>query len=72
MKNNILVVLFYPIGYGSVFAQKKDKKLQKKEEIEVKKDSTSTSYESLLKGAKTKNGLLKVHQVKEKIYFENS
>lgn len=62
----------------SMVAFSQDKKTKKKDaaktENEAKKDSTAkgnaTAYDDFIKGAVTKDGLFKIHTIKEKIYFE--
>ena len=63
----------------SMVAFSQDKKTKKKDaaktENEAKKDSTAsksdiTAYNDFIKGAVTKDGLFKIHTIKEKIYFE--
>ena len=75
MKKILLVVLL--LQSMVVFSQ--DKKTKKKDaaktENEAKKDSTAsksdiTAYNDFIKGAVTKDGLFKIHTIKEKIYFE--
>ena len=74
MKKILLVVLL--LQSMAVFSQ--DKKTKKKDaaktENEAKKDSTAkgntVAYDDFIKGAVTKNGLFKIHIIKEKIYFE--
>ena len=75
MKKILLVVLLFQSM--AVFSQ--DKKSKKKDaaktENEAKKDSTAsksdiTAYNDFIKGAVTKNGLFKIHTIKDKIYFE--
>jgi len=75
MKKILLVVLLFQSM--AVFSQ--DKKSKKKDaaktENEAKKDSTAsksdiTAYNDFIKGAVTKDGLFKIHTIKEKIYFE--
>ncbi|AZZ58182.1 zinc-dependent metalloprotease [Riemerella anatipestifer] len=54
------------------FAQSKvsPKDSVKTEKEDSKKNEDFEPYEKLLKGAETKQGLLKIHRVKDKIYFE--
>ena len=75
MKKILLVVLLFQSI--AVFSQ--DKKSKKKDaaktENEAKKDSTAkkgntAAYNDFIKGAVTKDGLFKIHTIKEKIYFE--
>ena len=74
MKKTLLAVLL--LQSMVVFSQ--DKKTKKKDatrtENEAKKDSTAkgntTAYDDFIKGAVTKDGLFKIHTIKEKIYFE--
>ncbi len=74
MKKILLAVLL--LQSMVVFSQ--DKKTKKKDatrtENEAKKDSTAkgntTAYDDFIKGAVTKDGLFKIHTIKEKIYFE--
>ena len=74
MKKVLLAVLL--LQSMVVFSQ--DKKTKKKDaaktENEVKKDSTAkgntAAYDDFIKGAVTKDGLFKIHTIKEKIYFE--
>ncbi len=75
MKKVLLAVLL--LQSMVVFSQ--DKKTKKKDaaktENEAKKDSTAsksdiTAYNDFIKGAVTKDGLFKIHTIKEKIYFE--
>ena len=75
MKKILLVVLLFQSM--AVFSQ--DKKSKKKDaaktENEAKKDSTAkkgntAAYNDFIKGAVTKDGLFKIHTIKEKIYFE--
>ena len=74
MKKVLLAVLL--LQSMVVFSQ--DKKTKKKDaaktENEAKKDSTAkgntTAYDDFIKGAVTKDGLFKIHTIKEKIYFE--
>ena len=75
MKKILLVVLLFQSM--AVFSQ--DKKSKKKDaaktENEAKKDSTAkkgntAAYNDFIKDAVTKNGLFKIHTIKEKIYFE--
>ena len=75
MKKILLVVLL--LQSMVVFSQ--DKKTKKKDaaktENEAKKDSTAsksdiTAYNDFIKGAVTKDGLFKIHTIKDKIYFE--
>ena len=63
----------------SMVAFSQDKKTKKKDaaktEKEAKKDSIAsksdiTAYNDFIKGAVTKDGLFKIHTIKEKIYFE--
>ena len=63
----------------SMVAFSQDKKTKKKDaaktENEVKKDSTASksdimAYNDFIKDAVTKDGLFKIHTIKEKIYFE--
>ena len=63
----------------SMVAFSQDKKTKKKDaaktENEAKKDSTAsksdiTAYNDFIKGAVTKDGLFKIHTIKDKIYFE--
>ena len=75
MKKILLAVLLFQSM--AVFSQ--DKKSKKKDtaktENEAKKDSTASkgntaAYNDFIKDAVTKNGLFKIHTIKEKIYFE--
>lgn len=75
MKKILLVVLLFQSI--AVFSQ--DKKSKKKDaaktENEAKKDSAANkgntaAYNDFIKDAVTKNGLFKIHTIKEKIYFE--
>ena len=75
MKKILLVVLLFQSM--AVFSQ--DKKSKKKDaaktENEAKKDSAAkkgntAAYNDFVKDAVTKNGLFKIHTIKEKIYFE--
>ena len=74
MKKVLLAVLL--LQSMVVFSQ--DKKTKKKDaaktENEAKKDSTAkdntTAYDDFIKGAVTKDGLFKIHTIKDKIYFE--
>ncbi len=74
MKKILLVVLLFQSM--AVFSQ--DKKSKKKDaaktENEAKKDSTAkghtAAHNDFIKGAVTKDGLFKIHTIKEKIYFE--
>ena len=75
MKKILLVVLLFQSI--AVFSQ--DKKSKKKDaaktENEAKKDSTAkkgntAAYNDFIKDAVTKDGLFKIHTIKEKIYFE--
>ena len=75
MKKILLVVLLFQSM--AVFSQ--DKKSKKKDaaktENEAKKDSAANkgntaAYNDFIKDAVTKNGLFKIHTIKEKIYFE--
>ena len=75
MKKILLVVLL--LQSMAVFSQ--DKKSKKKDaaktENEAKKDSTAkkgntAAYNDFIKDAVTKDGLFKIHTIKEKIYFE--
>ena len=75
MKKILLVVLLFQSM--AVFSQ--DKKSKKKDaaktENEAKKDSTASkgntaAYNDFIKDAVTKDGLFKIHTIKEKIYFE--
>ena len=75
MKKVLLAVLL--LQSMVVFSQ--DKKTKKKDaaktENEAKKDSTAsksdiTAYNDFIKDAVTKDGLFKIHTIKEKIYFE--
>ena len=75
MKKILLVVLLFQSM--AVFSQ--DKKSKKKDtaktENEAKKDSTAkkgntAAYNDFIKDAVTKDGLFKIHTIKEKIYFE--
>lgn len=55
---------------SQIFKKKKKKKDATTEQTDsVKKDSAS-DYKKLLKGAKTTEGMFKIHQVKDKYYFE--
>lgn len=74
MKKILLVAMMLQ----SMVAFSQDKKTKKKDaaksENEAKKDSTAkgntTAYDDFIKGAVTKDGLFKIHTIKEKIYFE--
>ena len=75
MKKILLAVLL--LQSMAVFSQ--DKKSKKKDaaktENEAKKDSTASkgntaAYNDFIKGAVTKDGLFKIHTIKDKIYFE--
>ena len=75
MKKILLVVLLFQSM--AVFSQ--DKKSKKKDaaktENEAKKDSTAkkgntAAYNDFIKDAVTKDGLFKIHTIKDKIYFE--
>ena len=75
MKKILLVAMMLQ----SMVAFSQDKKTKKKDaaktENEAKKDSTAsksdiTAYNDFIKGAVTKDGLFKIHTIKEKIYFE--
>ena len=75
MKKILLAVLLFQSM--AVFSQ--DKKSKKKDaaktENEAKKDSTAkkgntAAYNDFIKDAVTKNGLFKIHTIKDKIYFE--
>ena len=75
MKKILLVVLLFQSI--AVFSQ--DKKSKKKDaaktENEAKKDSTAkkgntAAYNDFIKDAVTKDGLFKIHTIKDKIYFE--
>ena len=74
MKKVLLAVLL--LQSMVVFSQ--DKKTKKKDaaktENEAKKDSTAkgntAAYNDFIKDAVTKDGLFKIHTIKEKIYFE--
>ena len=75
MKKILLVVLLFQSMV--VFSQ--DKKTKKKDaaktENEAKKDSTAkkgntAAYNDFIKDAVTKDGLFKIHTIKDKIYFE--
>ena len=75
MKKILLVVLLFQ----SMIVFSQDKKSKKKDaaktENEAKKDSTASkgntaAYNDFIKDAVTKNGLFKIHTIKEKIYFE--
>jgi len=75
MKKILLVVLLFQSM--AVFSQ--DKKSKKKDaaktENEAKKDSTASkgntaAYNDFIKDAVTKDGLFKIHTIKDKIYFE--
>ena len=74
MKKVLLAVLLLQ----SIVVFSQDKKTKKKDaartENEAKKDSTvkgnTTAYDDFIKGAVTKDGLFKIHTIKEKIYFE--
>ncbi len=75
MKKILLVAMMLQ----SMVAFSQDKKMKKKDaaktENEAKKDSTAsksdiTAYNDFIKGAVTKDGLFKIHTIKEKIYFE--
>ena len=75
MKKILLAVLLFQSM--AVFSQ--DKKSKKKDaaktENEAKKDSTAkkgntAAYNDFIKDAVTKDGLFKIHTIKEKIYFE--
>ena len=74
MKKVFLAVLLLQ----SMVAFSQDKKTKKKDaaktENEAKKDSTAKGntavYDDFIKGAVTKDGLFKIHTIKEKIYFE--
>jgi len=74
MKKILLAVLL--LQSMVVFSQ--DKKTKKKDAVktenEAKKDSTAkgntTAYDDFIKGTVTKDGLFKIHTIKEKIYFE--
>ena len=75
MKKILLVVLLFQSM--AVFSQ--DKKSKKKDaaktENEAKKDSAASkgntaAYNDFIKDAVTKNGLFKIHTIKDKIYFE--
>ena len=77
MKKILLVAMMLQ----SMVAFSQDKKTKKKDaaktENEAKKDSTAsksdiTAYNDFIKGAVTKDGLFKIHTIKEKIYFEIS
>jgi len=72
-------ILLVAIMLQSMVAFSQDKKTKKKDaaktENEAKKDSTAsksdiTAYNDFIKGAVTKDGLFKIHTIKEKIYFE--
>ena len=75
MKKILLVAMMLQ----PMVAFSQDKKTKKKDaaktENEAKKDSTAsksdiTAYNDFIKGAVTKDGLFKIHTIKEKIYFE--
>jgi len=74
MKKILLAVLL--LQSMVVFSQ--DKKTKKKDAVktenEAKKDSTAKgntpAYDDFIKGTVTKDGLFKIHTIKEKIYFE--
>jgi len=75
MKKILLVAMMLQ----SMVAFSQDKKTKKKDaaktENEAKKDSTAsksdiTAYNDFIKGAVTKDGLFKIHTIKDKIYFE--
>ena len=75
MKKILLVAMMLQ----SMVAFSQDKKTKKKDaaktEKEAKKDSIAsksdiTAYNDFIKGAVTKDGLFKIHTIKEKIYFE--
>lgn len=75
MKYQILVVVMAAILFSNVgYAQKQNKKRSSKDApVMVEKptrDSTKNSYEKLVKGAETVNGMFKIHQKSDKIYFE--
>ena len=72
-------ILLVAIMLQSMVAFSQDKKTKKKDAAktknEAKKDSTAsksdiTAYNDFIKGAVTKDGLFKIHTIKEKIYFE--
>ena len=72
-------ILLIAMMLQSMVAFSQDKKTKKKDaaktENEAKKDSTAsksdiTAYNDFIKGAVTKDGLFKIHTIKEKIYFE--
>ena len=73
-----VIVLFMVAALGVSDAgaapKKKSRKSAKKGKVEVvdtvKKDKGKEAYNKLLKGAKTYEGMFKVHQVKGKYYFE--
>ena len=75
MKKILLVAMMLQ----SMVAFSQDKKTKKKDaaktENEAKKDSTAsksdiTAYNDFIKDAVTKDGLFKIHTIKDKIYFE--
>lgn len=75
MKKILLVAMMLQ----SMVAFSQDKKTKKKDaaktEKEAKKDSIAsksdiTAYNDFIKGAVTKDGLFKIHTIKDKIYFE--
>ena len=75
MKKILLVAMMLQ----SMVAFSQDKKTKKKDaaktENEAKKDSIAsksdiTAYNDFIKGAVTKDGLFKIHTIKDKIYFE--
>lgn len=57
------------LAVNNIYAQQSEEKIVKTEQKGETKDK-KTPYEELLKGAITKVGLLTIHQVKDKIYFE--
>lgn len=52
-----------------IFKKKKKKRAETEQADSIKKDNVS-DYKKLLKGAKTIEGMFKIHQVKDKYYFE--
>ena len=72
-------ILLIAMMLQSMVAFSQDKKTKKKDaaktENEAKKDSTAsksdiTAYNDFIKDAVTKDGLFKIHTIKDKIYFE--
>ena len=55
---------------SQIFKKKKKKNNISTEQTDSVKKDSAANYKKLLKGAKTTEGMFKIHQVKDKYYFE--